>query len=48
MTDEMVRDVAVICLWAEDVPETAQFYKDVLGLELLPDHHAGRPHLKVG
>lgn len=40
--------VVVISLWAEDVPETAHFYKDVLGLELLPHHHGDRPHFKVG
>ena len=48
MSVEMIKDVAVICLWAEDVPKTAHFYKDVLGLELLPHHHAGRPHFNVG
>lgn len=44
----MIERVEVICLWAEDVPKTAHFYKDVLALQLLPDHHAGRPHFKVG
>ena len=40
--------VVVLSLWAEDVPKTAHFYKDVLGLELF-EHHAGdRPHFKVG
>jgi len=40
--------IVVISLWAEDVPETAHFYKDVLGLELLSHHHGDRPHFKVG
>lgn len=40
--------VVVISLWAEDVPATAHFYKDVLGLELLSHHHGDRPHFKVG
>jgi catechol 2,3-dioxygenase-like lactoylglutathione lyase family enzyme len=44
----MIKNVAVISLWAEDVPETAHFYMDVLGLELLAHHHGGRPHFKVG
>ncbi len=44
----VVKDIAVISLWAEDVPTTAHFYKDVLGLELLAHHHGGRPHFKVG
>jgi len=32
--------LAVISLWAEDVPAAAHFYRDVIGLKLLP-HHAG-------
>jgi catechol 2,3-dioxygenase-like lactoylglutathione lyase family enzyme len=44
----MIRGVEVICLWAENVPKSAHFYKDVLGLDLLPDHHGERPHFKVG
>jgi catechol 2,3-dioxygenase-like lactoylglutathione lyase family enzyme len=44
----MIESVEVICLWAEDVLKTAHFYKDVLGLEMMPHHHAGRPHFKVG
>lgn len=43
----MIENVAVICLWAEDVPKTAHFYRDVLGMELLPHHHGGRPHFKI-
>lgn len=44
----MIDEVAVISIWAEDVAETAHFYRDVLGLELLHHSHAGRPHFKVG
>lgn len=44
----MIKGVEVICLWAENVPKAAHFYKDVLGLDLLPHHHGGRPHFKVG
>jgi hypothetical protein len=38
--------VAVISLWAEDVPILAHFYRDVIGLKLLP-HHGERPHFDV-
>ena len=45
----MIEDIAVVSVWAEDVAETAHFYRDVLGLKLLPlHHHAGRPHFKLG
>jgi len=37
---------SVITLWAEDVPANAHFYRDVLGLGLLP-HHGERPHFDV-
>ena len=30
---------AVISLWAEDVPATANFYRDVVGLPRLAHHH---------
>jgi catechol 2,3-dioxygenase-like lactoylglutathione lyase family enzyme len=33
---------AVVSIWAEDVPTTAHFYHDVLGLRFLP-HHGGQP-----
>jgi catechol 2,3-dioxygenase-like lactoylglutathione lyase family enzyme len=48
MSNGMIKDVAVISLWAEDVLVTTHFYKDVLGLELFPHHHAGQPHFRVG
>jgi len=38
--------LAVVSLWAEDVPAAAHFYRDVLGLHLLP-HHGGRPHFDL-
>jgi catechol 2,3-dioxygenase-like lactoylglutathione lyase family enzyme len=38
--------LTVISLWAEDVPATAHFYRDVIGLKLLP-HHGGRPHFDL-
>jgi catechol-2,3-dioxygenase len=40
--------IAVISLWAEDVATTAHFYKDVIGLNLLPHHHGEHPHFKLG
>jgi len=39
--------LAVISLWAEDVATTAHFYRDVLGLRLLP-HHDDGPHFDLG
>ena len=33
---------AIVSLWAEDVPTTAHFYHDVLGLHFLP-HHGAQP-----
>lgn len=38
--------LAVVSLWAEDVALSVHFYRDVLGLKLLP-HHAGRPHFDL-
>jgi len=39
--------LAVVSLWAEDVAATAHFYRDVIGLRLLP-HHGDRPHFDLG
>ena len=39
--------LAVVTLWAEDVPTTAHFYRDVIGLDLLP-HHGHRPAFDLG
>jgi len=38
---------AVVSLWAEDVPQAAHFYRDVIGLRLLPHGHGARPHFEV-
>jgi catechol 2,3-dioxygenase-like lactoylglutathione lyase family enzyme len=32
------KQVAVVSLWAEDVPTAVHFYRDVVGLDLVPDH----------
>jgi catechol 2,3-dioxygenase-like lactoylglutathione lyase family enzyme len=42
--------IAVVSLWAEDVPTAAHFYCDVIGLQLLShhSHHNGRPHFDLG
>ncbi|MEX1247980.1 MAG: VOC family protein [Anaerolineales bacterium] len=37
----------VVTLWAQDVAAAAHFYRDVLGLSMLP-HHGARPHFKLG
>lgn len=42
-----VNRLFVVTLWAQDVEAAAHFYKDVLGLQLLP-HHGPRPHFQVG
>ena len=39
---------AVIALWAEDVPTTARFYRDAVGLVLLSHHPSERPHFDLG
>jgi catechol 2,3-dioxygenase-like lactoylglutathione lyase family enzyme len=39
--------IAVVTLWAERLPETVHFYRDVLGMELAL--HAGhQPHFRIG
>jgi catechol-2,3-dioxygenase len=39
--------LAVVTVWAEDVPEVAHFYRNVIGLE--PMHaHGGVPHFNLG
>jgi catechol 2,3-dioxygenase-like lactoylglutathione lyase family enzyme len=45
------KHIAVVSLWAEDVAAAAHFYRDVIGLQLLPhlaqhDKHK-RPHFDV-
>jgi catechol 2,3-dioxygenase-like lactoylglutathione lyase family enzyme len=39
--------IAVVSIWAEDVPTAVHFYRDVIGLRLLP-HHGERPHFDLG
>ena len=43
----MQPQLAVVSLWAEDVPTVAHFYRDVIGLRLMP-HHGDRPHFDLG
>ncbi len=41
--------LAVVSLWAGDVTTTAHFYRDVIGLRLIDQHHhADRPHFDLG
>ena len=37
----------VVTLWAPNISESLHFYRDVLGLNLLP-HHEGQPAFTVG
>ena len=39
--------LAVVSLWAENVPLAAHFYRDVVGLSLL-GHHGHQPHFDLG
>jgi catechol-2,3-dioxygenase len=39
--------LAVVSLWAEDVPATVHFYRHVVGLPLLP-HHDHPPAFELG
>ena len=39
--------LAVVSILAEDVPTTAHFYRDAIGLRLLP-HHGEHPHFELG
>ena len=43
------KHIAVVSLWAEDVEAAAHFYRDVIGLRLLPhhSHHSERPHFDL-
>ncbi len=43
----MLNRVAVVGVPAQDVARAAHFYRDTLGLQMLP-HHAGPPHFRVG
>jgi catechol 2,3-dioxygenase-like lactoylglutathione lyase family enzyme len=46
MENSMQPKLAVVSLWAEDVPATAHFYRDVIGLRRLA-HHGDRPHFDL-
>jgi catechol 2,3-dioxygenase-like lactoylglutathione lyase family enzyme len=39
--------LAVVTVWTEDVAQTVHFYRDVIGLRLLPQH-GDRPHFDLG
>ena len=39
--------LAVVSIFAEDVAATTHFYRNVIGLRLLP-HHGERPHFDLG
>jgi catechol 2,3-dioxygenase-like lactoylglutathione lyase family enzyme len=41
------QQVAVVSLWAEDLPTVVHFYRDVVGLDLVPDH-AEHPAFALG
>lgn len=41
------KHISLYSLWAEDVSTTAHFYRDVVGLSLLPHHHH-RPAFDLG
>ena len=40
--------IAVISLWAENVPAAVHFYRDVVGLPLLAHFEGDRPHFDLG
>ena len=42
----MDKRFVVVSIWAENVPELAHFYRDVLGLSL-KTHHGHQPHFDV-
>ena len=42
----MPNKLAVVSIWAEDVPTTTHFYRDVIGLHLF-EHQGGRPHFDL-
>jgi len=50
MPEIKIKNVVVVCVWAEDVSQTAHFYRDVLDLDMVRDHEHDkhRPHFRVG
>ncbi len=43
----MNTQIAVVALWTPDVPATASFYREVVGLYQVPGH-GGVPHFRIG
>jgi catechol 2,3-dioxygenase-like lactoylglutathione lyase family enzyme len=43
----MLNRIAIVGVPAQDLVCAAHFYRDTLGLRMLP-HHAGPPHFRVG
>lgn len=41
------KSLIAVSLWVKDLPRSVHFYRDVIGLELLP-HHGSHPTLKIG
>ncbi|HEX7540883.1 MAG TPA: VOC family protein [Anaerolineales bacterium] len=39
--------IAVVSLLAEDVPATAHFYRDTIGLNIMPHHEGDHPHFDL-
>jgi len=39
--------IAVVSLRAEDVPATAHFYREAVGLKIMPHHAGDRPHFDL-
>jgi predicted enzyme related to lactoylglutathione lyase len=50
MPKDIPKQISVVSLWAEDVPATAHFYQEVIGLSLCPcqGRHMDPPHFDVG
>jgi len=47
MPGENPGKLIVVSLWTNNLPETVHFYRDQIGLELLP-HHGDRPAFSLG
>ena len=39
--------IAAVSLWAEDVPASTHFYRDVVGLKIMPQHAGASPHFDL-
>ncbi len=40
--------LAVVSLWVEDVPASAHFYREVVGLKIKPQPEGDHPHFDLG